>query len=157
MFYHGCVIDARKGKPYHPAVIAARNFTQSLGLNKGCNMMILLVHKSKSSKPEGSSSSINLDHVMATMRVVKQALGDESMVNKKGQPITITITAMYKAQVALYKKHIEKLCPQDFKHHITVRTVDVRQGYEDDFIILDMVHGYGVGFTRQNCLTVALT
>jgi len=158
MFYHGFVIDARKGKPYNPAVIAARNFTQSLGLNKGCNMMILSVHKSKSSKPEGSSSSINLDHIMATMRVVKQALGDESMVNKKGQPITITITAMYKAQVALYEEHIEKLCPQDFKHRITVRTVDAMQGYEDDFIILDMVRGYGVGFTGQrNRLTVALT
>ena len=51
--------------------------------------------------------------------------------------------------IALYKEHIEKLCPQDFKHHITVRTVDAMQGYEDDFIILDMVHGYGVGFTRQ--------
>src|SRR5438045_8783648 len=95
---------------------------------------------------------------MATIIVVKQDLGDESLVNKKGQPITITITAMYKAQVALYDEHIEKLCSEDFKHRITVRTVDAMQGYEDDFVILDMVHGYGVGFTGQhNRLTVALT
>jgi len=59
--------------------------------------MVLLVHKSKSSKPEGSTSSINPDHVMATMRVVTQALEDKSLINKKGQPITVTITAMYKA------------------------------------------------------------
>ena len=95
---------------------------------------------------------------MATMRVVKQALGDESLVNKKGQPITVTITTMYKAQVALYKEHIKKFRPQGFKHYITIRTIDAMQGYKDDFIILDIVHGYSVGFTRQrNHLTIALT
>ena len=86
-----------------------------------------------------------------------KALEDDSLINKKGQPITVTITAMYKAQVTLYDKHIEKLCSKDFKCHITVRMVDAMQGYEDDFVILDMVHGYGIGFTGQcNQLTVAL-
>ena len=158
MFYYGRVVDANKGKPYHPAVKAARKFTEALGLKEGSNMMVLSVHKSKSSKPEGSSSSINLDHVMATMKVVKQALEDKSLINKKGQLITVTITAMYKAQVALYEEHIEKLSSEDFKRRIAVRTVDAMQGYEDDFVILDMVRGYGVGFTGQrNRLTVALT
>ena len=84
MFYHGRVVDANKGKPYHPAVRAARKFTEALGLKEGSNMMVLSVHKSKSSKPEGSSSSINPDHVMATMRIVTQALEDTSLTNKKG-------------------------------------------------------------------------
>jgi hypothetical protein len=158
MFYHGRVIDANKGKPYHPAVRAARKFTETLGLKEGSNMMVLSVHKSKSFKPEGSSSSINPDHVAATMRVVTQALEDRSLTNKIGQPVTVTITAMYKAQVALYEEHVERLCSKDFKQRITVRTVDAMQGYEDDFVILDMVRGYGVGFTGQrNRLTVALT
>ena len=157
MFYHSHVVDANKGKPYHPAVKAARKFTQMLGLKEGSNMMVLSVHKSKSSKPEGSTSSINPDHITATMRVVMKALEDDSLINKKGQPITVTITAMYKAQVALYDEHIEKLCSEDFKHCITVRMVDAMQGYEDDFVILDMVCGYGIGFTGQcNQLTVAL-
>ena len=157
MFYHGHVVDANKGKPYHPAVKAARKFTQTLGLKEGSNMMVLSVHKSKSSKLEGSTSSINPDHITATMRVVMKALEDDSLINKKGQPITVTITAMYKAQVALYDEHIEKLCSKDFKCCITVRTVDAMQGYEDDFVILDMVCGYSIGFTGQhNQLTVAL-
>ena len=97
MFYYRHVIDVDKGKLYYLAVRAARKFTEALSLKEGSNIMVLLVYKSKSSKPEGSSSSINPDHVMATMRVVTQALEDKSLINKKGQPITVTITAMYKA------------------------------------------------------------
>src|SRR5947209_5742764 len=76
MFYYGRVIDVDKGKLYHLVVRATRKFTQALGLKEGSNIIVLSVHKSKSSKLEGSTSSINLDHVMATMRVVTQALED---------------------------------------------------------------------------------
>ena len=68
-----------------------------------------------------------------------QALENKSLVNKKGWLITVTITIMYKAQVALYEEHIKKVYSKDFKCYIIVRTINAMQGYEDNFIILNIV------------------
>jgi hypothetical protein len=95
MFYYRRVIDADK-KLYHPAARVARKFIEALGLKEGTNI-IVLVYKSKFSKLEGSSSSVNPNHVIATMRVVIQTLEDKSLINKKEQLIIVTITAVYKA------------------------------------------------------------
>src|SRR5271168_1461093 len=97
MFYYSCIIDADKGKLYYLVVRAARKFTKVLSLKEGSNIIVLLVYKSKSLKLEGSSSFINPNYVIATIRVVMQALEDKSLINKKGQLILVTITAMYKA------------------------------------------------------------
>ena len=89
------------------------------------------------------------------MRIVKCTLDDETLINKAGQPITVTVTAIYKTQVVLYMEHIEKEFCDKARQRITIRTVDSMQGYKDD---IDIVRSYGVGFTGQhNRLTVALT
>jgi hypothetical protein len=158
MFYNGRVVDAHKRMDANPAVLATRAFTQGLGLENGGNMIMLAVHKSKSSKAEGSYSWTNLDHILAVMRIIKYALDDQTLINKAGRPMTVTVTAMYKAQVALYIEHIEKEFCDEARQRVTIRTVDGMQGYEDDIVILDIVRSHGVGFTGQrNRLTVALT
>ena len=157
MFYNGRVTDAQQGN-LDSSVLAARAFTRGLGVPVGRNMIILAVDNSKSSKAEGSHSLTNLDHILAAMRVINRALGDGTLVNRAGRPMTITVTAMYKAQVALYMEHIEKEFGKAARQRLTVRTVDGMQGYEDDIVILDIVRSQNVGFTgQQNRLNVALT
>jgi hypothetical protein len=97
MFYYSCVIDTNKRKLYYLAVRAAQKFTKALSLKEGSNMIVLLVYKSKSSKPEGSTFFINLDYIIATIRVVMQALKDKSLINKTEQLIIVTIIVIYKA------------------------------------------------------------
>jgi hypothetical protein len=71
-------------------------------------MIILEVHNSRFSKPDGSNFWINTDHIDATMSIVKKALADVTLVDKDGRLMRITITAMYKAQVGLYIEYVEK-------------------------------------------------
>jgi hypothetical protein len=157
-FYNGRVIDATP-QPHHEAVIEARNYAERLGLRDGggANMAIMDVCRSRSFKPEGSMSTVNPDHVSATITAVLDALHNPKLLNKAGKPVGVTISAMYKDQVALYVSAVEKL-EKSNQERITVRTVDSMQGYEDDFVFLDMVRSSGVGFTGQrNRLNVALT
>jgi hypothetical protein len=83
-------------------------------------MIILEVHNSRSSKPDGSNSWINMDHIDAAMSVVKKALADVMLVDKDGRPMRITITVMYKAQVGLYMEYVKKEFSSEARQRLTI-------------------------------------
>jgi hypothetical protein len=54
------------------------------------------------------------------MKVIKRALNNQILVNKVGQPMTITVIVMYKAQVVLYIEYIEKEFYDEARQCITI-------------------------------------
>jgi hypothetical protein len=158
-FYYGMVKDANAGKPINPSVAAIRRFTKEfLNLPKGSNVVLLAVEHSKSFRAQGSTSTINPDHISAVVDLVNDLLEYDDFKTLDGQaPGSVTIAPMYRAQVNGYIKAIQEDKELD-KSRIKVRTIDGMQGWEDDAVIVDLTRSRGAGFTGQrNRFTVACT
>lgn len=154
-FYHGLIKNANPTVPRQAQAITRH--LRTLGIRTTTNVMFLAIHDSKADKENGTESWCNPDHVEVATRYIEELLRNADFEGRTGRPGSVTITAMYKAQVALYQRWLLRLSGPDQKR-VQARTVDAMQGYEDDAIFLDLVNSFRPGYTGEpHRLNVALT
>ncbi|KAK4097857.1 hypothetical protein N658DRAFT_433170, partial [Parathielavia hyrcaniae] len=157
MWYAGRMVSGNEGRT-PDSVVYSRHFLERFS-ERPCTVPRLLVHL-HGCGPErrDGTSAWNPAHITWTMGRALELLNDPKFKHaEREEPGTILILSMYKAAVNEYRKAIKKL-PSWAQRRVEVRTVDVAQGHEADFVFLDLVKDKSTKFLDDpNRLNVALT
>ncbi|KAK3938674.1 P-loop containing nucleoside triphosphate hydrolase protein [Diplogelasinospora grovesii] len=137
-----------------------RNYLGQFMGGRTCTVPRVLIHL-KGCGPEvsaGNKSAWNPTHAKWVMKRVRELLFAKEFTHaERDEPGTILIISPYKKAFEEYKEAIKGL-PQDCRHRVEARTVDVVQGHEADFVFLDLVKTRSTEFLDNgNRLCVAVT
>ena len=118
----------------------------------------LLVEFPGSTTDKVGTSTLNHTHVSWVITQVSHILGRENLHgvgSNSGNPVTVLVVAMYKAQVLQYldAAHRRGLDMRRLK----IKTLDSAQGDEADIVIGDFVGVHGPGFTAEPFRTALIT
>lgn len=151
LFYQGQMIPARDpGEPgaLPPSTLHLRQkYIMPLKRNKGSEVSRLVVVLRDTGPPESVQTSwYHPEHQRWTMRLVSKLLQDPQFLHTNGKdPGSILIMSPYRQALFEYRKAIKELkrkFPEHEKRIVEPRTVDTAQGYEADFVVLDLVRDW---------------
>ncbi|KAK1762908.1 hypothetical protein QBC33DRAFT_581402 [Phialemonium atrogriseum] len=157
--YHGLMKPSRRGidnwpEPLREMVAHSRSTIHNTLPPHQCNVLVEFA----GSQATGLTTSLtNTVHLAWTLRQVRAIIESEltGLGRNNGKPVDVLVVAFYKAQALEYQKAIKAMVdhgqlPKDVYGRVKVKTLDVAQGDEADFVFVDFVTVSHPGFTGEN-------